>query len=218
MHRNFAKLFFVSLLSLMILFAGTAFAQDGPPGGGPPLDGPMQGPSPKEAAAAELKNLNKKLKLSEPQKSGIRPILEDEHAEMNALFQDQSGSMEDKMAKMKAIRDESIKKIRDLLTEEQRKQFDKIAEKLGQPGEPPPNSPPGEPPPGGGPPLAAVGSSPGSLRGVVKDPSGAVITGATITAIGGDGKSVTTRSATEAVRRAIQHIQEILRALALKRA
>jgi hypothetical protein len=155
----------------------------------------MQGRSPKEAAAAELKNLTKKLKLSEQQKAGIRPILENEHEQMNALFQDQSGSMEDKMAKMKTIREDSNKKIRDLLTEDQKKQFDKIAEKLGRPGEPPADVPPGEPPPEGGPPSSAARSSPGSLRGVIKDPSGAVVTGATVTATDADGKSVTTRSA-----------------------
>jgi hypothetical protein len=159
MHRSFRNLFSASLLSLLILFGGAAFAQDGPPDGGPPPpDVPMQGWSPKEAAAAELKNLTKKLKLSEQQKAGIRPILENEHQQMNALFQDQSGSMEDKMGKIKTIREDSNTKIRDLLTEDQKKQFDKIAEKLGRPGEPSPDVSPGEPPPGGSPPSLAAKS------------------------------------------------------------
>ena len=148
MHRNFRNLFSAFLLSLLILFGAPAFAQDGPPDGGPPPDVPMQGRPPKEAAAAELKNLTKKLKLSEQQKVGIRPILENEHQQMNALFQNQSGSMEDKMGKIKTIRKDSNTKICVLLTEDQKKQFDKIVEKLGRPGEPPPDVPPGEPPPG----------------------------------------------------------------------
>ena len=158
MQEKFSRLFMVLFLFASMLFATAGFAQDppggGPPDGGPPPDSPMQRTSPKEAAAAELKDLTKKLKLSEQQKTSIAPLLEDEHEQMNALFQDPAGSMAEMMARIKAIRESSNKKIRDLLTDDQKKQFDKISGKLGGPGEEPPDGPPPGvgPPPGEGPP------------------------------------------------------------------
>jgi len=158
MQGKSSRLYIVLLLFASTLFATAGFAQappeGGPPDGGPPPDSPMQRASPKEAAAAELKGLTKKLKLSEQQKTGIAPLLEDEHEQMNALFQDPAGSMAEMMARIKPIRESSNKKIRDLLTDDQKKQFDKISGKLGGPGEEPPDGPPPGvgPPPGEGPP------------------------------------------------------------------
>ena len=158
MQGKASRLYIVLFLFASTLFATAGIAQGppegGPPDGGPPPDSPMQPPSPKEAAAAELKGLTKKLKLSEQQKTSIAPLLQDEHEQMNALFKNSAGSMEEMMARIKAIRESSNKKIRDLLTDGQKKQFDKISGKLATPFEegldgPPPGA---GPPPGVGPP------------------------------------------------------------------
>jgi hypothetical protein len=147
MQGKSSRLHIVLFLFASTLFATAGIAQGlpegGPPDGGPPPDSPMQRPSPKEAAAAELKGLTKKLKLSEQQKTSITPLLQDEHEQMDALFQ-KSASMEKTMAGIKAIRENSNKKIRDLLTDDQKKQFDK----LGMPFADGPDGPP----PGVGPP------------------------------------------------------------------
>ena len=156
MHQKCSKLFFAPFLSLVILCTVAASAQVGPPDGGPPPDGPMQGKSPRQAAASELKNLTKKLKLSSPQKDSVGPILEEEYHQMNALFQDRSGSMEETMQRIKAVHDKANNMIRALLTEDQKLQFDKIVRKEGPPGGELPDGPPGEPPPGSGPPQAGA--------------------------------------------------------------
>lgn len=152
MQGNSSSLRIVQLLLVSTLFATAGIAQGppegGPPGGGPPPDMPIQPPSPKEAAVAELKGLTKKLKLSEQQKNRIVPLLEDEHEQMDALFQNSAASMEETTAGIKAVRESSNKKIRDLLTDDQKKQFDKISNKLGMPFEERPDGPP----PGVGPP------------------------------------------------------------------
>ena len=158
MQGKSSLLYIVPLLFASTLFVSAGIAQGppggGPPDGGPPPDGPMQRPSPKEAAASDLKSLTKKLKLSEQQKTSIAPLLEDEHEQMNALFQNSAGSMKEIMARIKAIRESSNKNIRDLLTEDQKKQFDKMSGRLAMPFEEGPDGPsPGiGPPPGVGPP------------------------------------------------------------------
>jgi len=152
MQGKSSRLHIVLFLFASTLFATAGIAQGppegGPPDGGPPPDSPMQPPSPKEAAAAELKDLTKKLKLSEQQKTSIAPLLQDEDEQMNALFQNSAGSMEEMMARIKAIRESSNKKIRDLLTDGQKKHFDKISGKLATPFEEGPDGrPPGVGPP-----------------------------------------------------------------------
>ncbi len=96
--------------------------------------------SPQEGAAQDLKQLSKKLKLTNDQKSQIRPILEDQHARMSALFQGEAGGQpsEDTMSKMKDIREGAIGRIRAVLTDEQKAEYDKIAQKMERRAQPPP--------------------------------------------------------------------------------
>jgi Spy/CpxP family protein refolding chaperone len=127
------------LFLFLFLRALAAYAQDIPLDGGPPPGFPMQQESPKDAAAKELKELSKKLKLTETQKTSIRPIVEDQHERMSALFQNQFGSMKDNMQKMMAIQDEANSKVRGLLTDEQQPQFDKLVQRMKQRIPPPPD-------------------------------------------------------------------------------
>jgi protein CpxP len=78
--------------------------------------------SPDEQAA----QLTKKLNLTADQESQIKPILVNRQQQMEALHQDQSMSQQDKMAKMKSLRDDSNTKIEAVLNDTQKQQFEQM--------------------------------------------------------------------------------------------
>ena len=63
--------------------------------------------------------LSDKLKLTDDQKSQIKPILEDEHKQLAALREDSSLSREQKRAKFREIHTSTFDKIRPILTDQQ---------------------------------------------------------------------------------------------------
>jgi periplasmic protein CpxP/Spy len=102
----------------------SAFAQETPP---PDASGAPAGhmgrmghmPSPDE----QLAHMTKRYNLSADQQAQIKPILADRAQQMMTLRQDQSMSREDKMAKMKSLRDDSDTKIQAVLNDTQKKQY-----------------------------------------------------------------------------------------------
>jgi hypothetical protein len=78
----------------------------------------------------QLQRLDKSLKLTDDQKASIKPILEDRQKKMESLHSDTSLSREDRMSKMKSIMDESNGKIRDVLNDDQKKQFDEMQQHM----------------------------------------------------------------------------------------
>ena len=132
MFAMLAGLFFLSVHS---------YAQEGPPDGpppGPPPEEMQQQESPNEAASHELKQLAKKLKLTEDQKTSIRPIIVKRHERMAALFSNQSSSTDAKREQISDILESSDNSIRKLLNDEQKVQFDKL-QKDGRRDHGPPN-------------------------------------------------------------------------------
>ena len=124
----FAGVFLLGIIALGMV----ASAQEGPPPDGPPPDGPppsMSSPpeSPSEHAAHELTQLSKKLKLSQEQRASIRPILEERATRMQSLFADHAGSPEENMSAASEISRSADAKIRDLLTDDQKARYAKIA-------------------------------------------------------------------------------------------
>jgi Spy/CpxP family protein refolding chaperone len=80
-------------------------------------------------AATELASLTETLKLTDDQQAKIKPILADETAKIHATKGKKSdaastASADDAKAKTKAIREDSNKQIRALLTPDQQKIFD----------------------------------------------------------------------------------------------
>jgi periplasmic protein CpxP/Spy len=75
-----------------------------------------------------LQNLTKKLNLTDDQQAKLKPILEDQRAQMEKLHSDTSLSREDRFSKMMELRQNSDAQIKSVLTEEQQKNFDKIRE------------------------------------------------------------------------------------------
>ena len=113
---------------------------------GPPPGGPM-GQRHRLSPDEQLQRLDKSLKLNDDQKASIKPILEDRQKKMESLHSDTSLSREDRMSKTKSIMEESYGKIRDVLNDDQKKQFDEMQQHMrgrmeghapgGQPPAPP---------------------------------------------------------------------------------
>lgn len=89
----------------------------------------------------QLKHLTKALDLTADQQTQIKPLLDSQHQQMEAIHQDQSLSREDRFAKMKTIREDSKTKIEAVLNDTQKQKFEAMQERRGPRGggqEPPP--------------------------------------------------------------------------------
>jgi periplasmic protein CpxP/Spy len=121
------------LLSLG-LGTGNAFAQDTQDAPPPPQAGqqPGQGTGrgmghrPMGSVDDQIKHLSKKLNLTDDQQAKLKPILEDQRKQMEAIHSDSSLSREDRFSKMQALRQSSDAQIKSVLNEEQQKSFDKM--------------------------------------------------------------------------------------------
>ena len=70
--------------------------------------------------------LSDKLKLTDDQKSQIKPVLEDEHNQLTALREESSLSREQKRAKFREIHTSTFDKIRPILTDQQQATLQQI--------------------------------------------------------------------------------------------
>ena len=122
------KLFIAIALSALLLFAlGVVAQEQAPPSGQEqqPARGPMM-----QTPQERLNNLTKELNLTDDQKAKIKPILEDEQKQMQALRGDTSMSREDRRAKMMEIRNKSNDSIKAVLDKDQQKKYDEMMEKM----------------------------------------------------------------------------------------
>jgi len=84
----------------------------------------------------QVKHLTKKLNLSADQQAKLKPILEDQRKQMEAIRNDSSLAREDKFSKMQSLRQSSDTEIKGILNEDQQKNFDKMrAEQQGHMGQ-----------------------------------------------------------------------------------
>jgi len=119
MYRRFLTVVASGLLVLGVAL-GAAAQEPGPPPGAHMGRGHRMSPD------EELQRLDKSLKLTDDQKTSIKPILEDRQKKMESLHSDTSLSREDRMGKMRSIMEDSNGKIRDVLNDDQKKQFDEM--------------------------------------------------------------------------------------------
>jgi len=131
-----------TLVMALAITAVSAWAQMGPgsggPGGGQMGRGPM---SPDQ----RLQMLTKQLNLTSDQQEKIKPILENESQQMQTLRQDSSLSQEDRMSKMRQIRQSTNDQIKPILTSDQQQKFAEMMSHQGHGGMHGP--PPGQNPP-----------------------------------------------------------------------
>jgi periplasmic protein CpxP/Spy len=119
MRNKFCTLALTGLLTLGMA-GGAAIAQDTP---APPQQGGWQGHRGMDPDA-QLKHMTKALDLTADQQTQLKPVLESQHQQMEAIHQDQSLSRDDRMAKMKAIHEASRTKIEAVLNDTQKQKFE----------------------------------------------------------------------------------------------
>ena len=126
------------VLALFSLALGTALAQDDkdtPPAQGQPSgEGQSQGTGRHMGHRGmptvddQLKHLTQQLSLTADQQAKLKPILQDQQAQMEKLHSDSSLSREDRFSKMEELRQNSDTQIKSVLTDDQQKSFDKLRE------------------------------------------------------------------------------------------
>ena len=121
-------------LILTLLAGGTAlYAQMGQgqgQGGGSGQWGHGQPPT----AEQRLQRMTSQLNLSSDQQQQIKPILENESKQMQALREDSSLSQQDRMSKMMQIRQDSASQIKPILNADQQAKYEQMMSHHGQGG------------------------------------------------------------------------------------
>lgn len=77
-----------------------------------------------------LKMLTEKLNLTGDQQTKLKPILEDESTQLQAIHNDTSLAQPDRRAKMKKVHDASTDKINSVLTPEQQTKWKQMKEEM----------------------------------------------------------------------------------------
>jgi protein CpxP len=133
MRKSLCSLF---LTGALVVAGSAAFAQSDSPAqqSTPMAPGPHHGMS----ADDQLARMTKDLNLTSDQATQIKPILVSRQQQMMTLRQDQSMSQEDKMAKMKSLREDSNTKIAAVLNDTQKQQFAEMQAKQQQRMQQPP--------------------------------------------------------------------------------
>lgn len=86
------------------------------------------------SAEQRLQRMTQQLNLTSEQQAQIKPILESESQQMQALRQDTSVSQQDRMTKMQAIRQSSGEQIKTLLNPDQQAKFAQMMSRQGRGG------------------------------------------------------------------------------------
>jgi len=76
----------------------------------------------------QLKHLTGKLNLSDDQQAKLKPILEDQHKQMQQIWSDNSLSRQDRFNRMRELRESTDTQIKSVLNEDQQKKFDEMRE------------------------------------------------------------------------------------------
>jgi len=129
------KLIVLSALAMALTLVGfSAWAQMG---AGP--EGGMGGHGQPMSADQRLQMMTKQLNLTADQQEKIKPMLESQNQQMQALHQDTSLSQEDRMSKMREIRQSTNEQIKSVLNPDQQQKFEQMSSRQGRGhGGPPP--------------------------------------------------------------------------------
>jgi periplasmic protein CpxP/Spy len=143
------RLFTIALGGALTLgVTGAALAQEPPP---PPPDQAQGGPGPgggmrRMDPNKQLEHLTQALDLTADQQSQIKPVLMDRQQKLQALFQNQSLSQDDRRTQARSVVEESNTKIESVLNDQQKQKFAAMQQRMRRgPGGPPPGDAP--PPP-----------------------------------------------------------------------
>ena len=153
--RRFEKRrrFWLCAFTIALCFGATCAGVAQEPG--PPSPDAIQGPAPgmqppKMDIEKEIANMTKRYGLTDAQKEQIRPILVAQQQKFEEVFQDASLAPEERFPKLRAIHEEQVAKVSEILTDSQRTKYQKDQRMGRGPG---PDGPP--------PPLDGMGGPPG---------------------------------------------------------
>lgn len=121
------KMIKITILSGIMLFALGAVAWQSPGGQDNQAN---QGRMGKRGLDEHVKMLTEKLSLSDDQQAKVKSILTDSHQQMQSVRDDSSLSQDDKRSKMHSLREATNSKIRDVLTDDQKKKFDDMEQQM----------------------------------------------------------------------------------------
>jgi hypothetical protein len=136
MKKNFL---YVAAMACLLFGSIAVFGQEPPP---PQQGGGQWGHGQMPTAEQRLQRMTQALNLTEDQQQKIKPILENETTQMQTLRSDSSLSQDDRMAKMKQIRETTASQINPILTADQQKQYAEMMSHMGRG-----HGPQGQPPP-----------------------------------------------------------------------
>jgi Spy/CpxP family protein refolding chaperone len=114
------------LRTIVLLAAGTlalgAFAQQ-------PAPAQSQGPGQHTgrnmpSVDEQMATMTSKLGLSADQQTKIKPILQDQHDQMQTLMNDQSLSPDDRRTKARGVHQATVAKVNEVLNDDQKKKYD----------------------------------------------------------------------------------------------
>jgi len=107
----------------------------------PPQAQPQQPQGQPQAPSIDdqVKALAQELNLDAPQQAKVKTILEDQRTQAMAVIGDNAAPRDEKVQKIRAIREETISKVRSLLNDDQKKKLDQMLQ------EPPGTAPSKEP-------------------------------------------------------------------------
>jgi hypothetical protein len=118
------------LFALCIIF-GAGLAPAAPL----PQEAPAVAPTSHRAdPSQQLRRLTKKLNLTSEQQNQLLPILTDRQQQMTALLNDGSLSAQDRHAKARALREDSDSKIKAVLNDNQKQQYQQMRQHRRQRG------------------------------------------------------------------------------------
>ena len=126
MQNKFCTLALTALLTLGMA-GSAAIAQD--QSAPPPQQGGQWGHHGMDPDV-QLKHMTKALDLTADQQTQIKPILESQSQQMQAIRQDQSLAGEDRMTKMKAIHEDSRTKIEAVLNDQQKQKYEAMQSEM----------------------------------------------------------------------------------------
>lgn len=113
-----------ALLAVSLLGAAALAQQNPPPqppaGGGDQPQGQRRG---MPSVDDQLKMMTDKLGLTADQQAKIKPILEDQRTQAQAVMKDDSLSQDDKRTKMHSLHESTNSKVSNLLTDDQKKKY-----------------------------------------------------------------------------------------------
>lgn len=140
----------MAVLALSGVMAGNVFGQAEKKPEAPAPAAPAAPPAPavppgsKVAARPDqLASMTEVLKLTEEQRAKIKPILDEQTKQINAIRADKNTPLQERTAKYQQLRKASHEKVRAVLTPEQAEKWDKMRGVGVRP--PAPNAPPSAP-------------------------------------------------------------------------